>query len=117
MDGRTKKGLIAGAAAGMVASWAANRFYNLARESARTDTVMPYLLGAGAGAAYGILIQRRQFPIIARVPLTAAIWLGEPEKTAAPVKGGRDIPGKARNVALRMAARSLKKAAEKALLA
>jgi hypothetical protein len=117
MDRRTKKGLIAGAAAGMVASWAANRFYTLARESTRTNTVAPYLAGAGIGAAYGFLIQRRRFPMVTRVPLIAAIWLGEPERTAAPVKGGRDMPERARNIALRMAARRLKEAAEKALLA
>jgi uncharacterized membrane protein YeaQ/YmgE (transglycosylase-associated protein family) len=117
MEKRIIKGLIAGAAGGMVASWAAQRFYDMARESSHSENMTPYLIGAGIGAAYVIMLQRRELPLIARVPLGAAIWLGEPEKTAAPVKGGRDIPEKARNLAMRMATKSLKKAAERALFA
>jgi hypothetical protein len=111
------KGLIAGLAGGMVASWAVNRFYDLARESSRSESIVPYIAGAALGAAYATVVHRRDVPLVARVPLGAAIWLGEPERTAAPPKGGRDLKEKARNVALRTASRSLKKAAERALFA
>lgn len=117
MEKRILKGMIGGAAAGMVASWAAHRFYDLARESSRSKALIPYLVGAGVGAAYGTMILRREVPMLARVPLGAAIWLGEPEKSAALTKGGRNIPEKAKHFGLRLATRSLKKAAEKAMFA
>jgi hypothetical protein len=101
----------------MVASWAAHRFYDMARESSHSENMTPYLIGAGIGVAYVMMLQRRRVPLVARVPLGAAIWLGEPEKTAAPMKGGRSIPERARQMAMRMAAKSLKKAAEKVLFA
>jgi hypothetical protein len=101
----------------MVASWAVDRFYSLARESAHTRSLWPYAIGAGIGAAYTAIIQHRTVPLAARVPLGAAIWLGEPEKTAAPPSGGRNLPERAQNMALRAAAKGLKKVAEKALFA
>jgi len=54
--------------------------------------------------------------VIARVPLGAAVYLADPERTAAPPKGGRNVPEKAGNFALRLASKGLKKAAEMALL-
>lgn len=114
---RVFKGVLAGLAGGMVASWAVNRFYRLAREGSQERSILPYLIGAGIGAAYATVIQRHDFPLFARVPLGAALWLGEPEKTAAPPKGGRDLGEKAEHLAMRMAARGLKKVAERALFA
>jgi hypothetical protein len=111
------KGILAGVAGGMVASWAVHRFYNLARQSSQSHSLWPYAAGAAIGAAYATLVQRGTFPRLARVPLGAALWMGEPEKTAAPPKGGRDLPEKAENLALRMAARGLRRVAERALFA
>ncbi len=111
------KQMVAGMGGGMVAAWAVSRFYSLAKRSSHTHSMTPYLVGAGVGAVYAALIQRRSVPLLARVPLGAALYLGEPEKTAAPPKGGRDMSEKARNMALRLASRGLKKAAEKALFA
>ncbi len=112
------KGLLAGMAGGMVASWAINRFYDMARESSHSRSIGPYLAGAAIGATYATIIQRRSnMPLIARVPLGAAIWLGEPEETAAPPKGGRGLGDRARNIMLRGASRGLKTAAQRVLFA
>ena len=94
-----------------------HRFYDMARESSRTHSIAPYLIGAGVGAGYAMWIQRRDVPLVARIPMGAAFWLGEPEKTAAPRTPGRDLPEKAQNIALKMASKGLKKVAEKALFA
>jgi hypothetical protein len=56
-------------------------------------------------------------PLLARVPLGAALWLAEPEKTAAPPKGGRGVGEKAGNLGLRAASFGLKKLAQRALSA
>jgi hypothetical protein len=117
MENQKFKGVLAGLAGGMVAAWAVTRFYHMARASSRTHSVVPYLVGAGLGATYVGIIQTRDVPLVARVPLGAAVWLGEPEKTAAPPKGGRDLSEKAQNLAMRLASRGLKKAAERALFA
>lgn len=109
------KPLLVGAAAGMVISWAAKRFYVLARESSRARSMAPFLAGAAAGGLYANVALRRDVPLLARVPLGAALYLGEPEKTAAPPKGGDSIAEKAGHLALRAASQGLKKAAEKVL--
>lgn len=111
------KNMLAGVAGGMIAAWAVHRFYAMARRSSNSNSMFAYLIGAGAGAAYVGILEAKQLPLVARVPLGAALYLGEPEKTAAPPKGGEDVSEKARNLALRMASRGLKKAAEKALFA
>lgn len=97
------KGLLTGMAGGLVAWWAIDRFYRLARQSSRTNEVAPYWIGAGIGAAYGALVSHRS--AIARVPLGAAVYLANPEETAAP----------AGNLAAKLASHGLKKAAELAL--
>jgi hypothetical protein len=109
------KGMIAGAAGGMVAAWAINRFYDMARESSQGRSMFPYLLGASIGATYATYVQRRPVPLVARVPLGAALWLGEPDETAAPPRHGHDIGERARNFMLRTAARRLRDVAERAL--
>ncbi|HWR51537.1 MAG TPA: hypothetical protein VN428_10545 [Bryobacteraceae bacterium] len=113
----TFKAVLAGMAGGMVGAWAINRFYDLARESSRTESTWPYILGAGMGASYATFVHRRDVPLYARVPLGAAVWLGDPEKTAAPPKGGHGVTEKARNAGLRFASKRLKRVAEKALFA
>jgi hypothetical protein len=60
------------------------------------------------------VIRKNRTPV-ARVPLGAAVYLADPEKTAAPPKGGHDVTEKAGNMALRIASKGLKKAAERAL--
>lgn len=109
------KGMIAGAAGGMVAAWAVNRFYDMARESSHTRSIFPYLLGAGVGAAYATYVHRWPVPLAARVPLGAALWLGEPDETAAPPSRGHDIGERARNFVLRTASRRLRDVADRAL--
>jgi|GEM_PF-1894436 hypothetical protein len=111
------KGVIAGAAGGMVAAWAFNRFYDMARESSEMHSMFPYLLGAGMGAAYATYVHRRPVPLVARVPLGAALWLGEPDETAAPPSGGHDLGERARNLVLRTASRRLRDVAQRALRA
>ncbi len=111
----TWKGLLSGAAAGMVAWWAVDRFYRLARGSSTRHDLAPYCAGAAAGAAYGWLVLRHNPHAVARVPLGAALYLADPERTAAPPKGGRDVAEKAGNLILRAASRGLKKGAEAAL--
>jgi hypothetical protein len=113
----TFKAILAGMGGGMVGAWAVNRFYDLARQSSRSDATWPYILGAGLGATYATYVQRRDVPLVARVPLGAAVWLGDPERTAAPPKGGHGVQEKARNAGLRFASKGLKKVAEKALFA
>ncbi len=115
MKESTWKGMLTGAAGGLVGWWAIDRFYKLARASTSTDTLVPYFVGAGLGVAYGALIVSRDSRPIVRVPLGAAVYLADPERTAAPPKEGRDLPEKARNRALRLASTGLKKAAEMAL--
>ena len=113
----TFKAVLAGMAGGMVGAWAINRFYDLARESSRTESTWPYIVGAGLGAGYATWVHRRDVPLYARVPLGAAVWLGDPDRTAAPPKGGHGVTEKARNAGLRFASNRLKKVAEKALFA
>lgn len=117
MDKTVVRGMVAGAAAGMVVSWALSRFYSLAKKSSVERSTLPYLVGVGVGAGYASWVLRGDAPMLARVPLGAAVWLGEPNRTAAPPSGGKDLSDKARNAALRMAATGLKKVAEKALFA
>jgi len=107
--------MLTGAAGGLVAWWAIDRFYRLARANSSGEALVPYLVGAGIGAAYGGFVLRRNHRAIARVPLGAAVYLADPEHTAAPPKGGRNVPEKAGNMALRLASKGLKKAAEMAL--
>ncbi len=114
---RMFRAVIGGLAGGMAAAWAINRFFDLAARSTRADSLVPYVVGAGLGATYATYVHRRDVPLVARVPLGAAIWLGEPEKTAAPPKGGRDMKERAQNIGLRMASRGLKRMAEKVLFA
>ncbi|HLG97653.1 MAG TPA: hypothetical protein VKX49_15165 [Bryobacteraceae bacterium] len=116
MSENSWKALITGAAGGLVAWWAMDRFYRLARKSASGETITPYCIGAAAGAAYGQFVVRRYHQPIARVPLGAAVYLANPEETAAPPKGGRDAGEKAENFALRLASKGLKKMAEAVLL-
>jgi hypothetical protein len=103
-------------AGGLVAWWAVDRFYRMARVSSSSQALVPYCVGAGLGVAYGELVLRRHPPAIARVPLGAAIYLANPERTAGPPKGGRDVSEKAGNMALRLASRGLKKVAEMAIM-
>ena len=111
------KGMITGFAGGLVSWWAVNRFYRMARASSRRHALIPYWAGAGAGAAYGVLVlSRKHTPQIARVPLSAAVYLARPEETAHPT-GGRSLSEKAGNITLRLVSRGLKKAAETALFA
>ncbi len=116
MSETTWKGLVTGMAGGLVGWWAVDRFYRMARASSSSHALVPYGVGAGLGAAYGILVLGRKPPAIARVPLGAAVYLGDPARTAAP-HGGRNLPEKTGNFALRMASKGLKKATEKALFA
>lgn len=116
MNRESWKGMVTGAAGGLVAWWAIDRFYRLARVSSSSNELTPYWLGAGLGAAYGALVIRRDSRPLLRVPLGAAVYLADPERTAAPPKGGRDLPEKGKNMALRLASTSLKKVAEAALL-
>jgi hypothetical protein len=116
MRERTWKGVLTGMAGGLVAWWAVDRFYRLARASSSRQALIPYCVGAGAGAAYGGLVIGHNRRAITRVPLGAAVYLADPEHTAAPPKGGRDVTEKAGNMALRLASKGLKKAAEMALL-
>jgi hypothetical protein len=109
------KGMVTGAAGGLVAWWAIDRFYRLARASSSGHELLPYCVGAGIGAAYGSLVLARHPLPIARVPLGAAVYLADPERTAAPPKGGIDFSEKAGNFALRLASRGLKKAVQVAL--
>lgn len=109
------KAVITGAAGGLVAWWAVDRFYKLARQSSASKSLVPYCIGAGAGLAYGQLVIRGSHNPLARVPLGAAVYLAKPNETAPP-QGGRDVPEKAQNFALRLAAKGLKKVAEAALL-
>ncbi len=108
--------MLTGAAGGLVGWWAIDRFYRLARASTSTDALFPYLMGAGLGAAYGAFIVGRDRRPIVRAPLGAAVYLADPERTAAPPKGGRDLSEKTGNMALRAASAGLKKVAEMALL-
>ena len=109
-DSKTWKAVLAGVGGGMVASWAVTRFYG-------AHPILPYLAGAAVGATYVAAIHGRDLPMLARVPLGAALWLAEPEKTAAPPKGGRNIGEKASNLGLRAASLGLKKLAQSALSA
>lgn len=115
MQESTWKGLLTGIAGGLVAWWAVDRFYRLARASSIGRASVPYWIGAGIGAGYGATVIRGKRTPLARVPLGAAVYLADPEKTAAPPKGGRDVTEKAGNMALRIASKGLKKAAEMAL--
>ena len=115
-DSKALKAVLAGVGGGMVASWAVTRFYRLARRSSGAHPILPYVAGAAMGAAYVAAIHGRDVPMLARVPLGAALWLAEPEKTAAP-KGGRGVGEKAGNLGLRAASFGLKKLAQRALSA
>jgi hypothetical protein len=117
MKRSTWRELVTGAAGGLVAWWAVDRCYRLARASSSSDALVPYCVGAAVGAAYGQFVIGRQKRAITRVPLGAALYLADPERTAAPPKGGRDIPEKTGNLALRLASKGLKKITEVALLA
>ena len=107
--------MVTGAAAGLVAWWAIDRFYKLGRESSSGHRLAPFCVGAALGLGYGGLVLARHPRPIARVPLGAAVYLAGPERTAAP-RGGRGLPEKAANLGLRFASMGLKKAAEIALL-
>jgi len=109
------KGLLTGAAAGLVTWWAIDRFYNMARARSSSRALIPFCVGAGLGLGYGGLVLQGHPRSIARVPLGAAVYLAGPEHTAAP-RGGRGLPQKAANFGLRIAARGLKKALEMALV-
>lgn len=109
------KGFLTGAAGGLVAWWAVDRFYRMARRSSGYEALAPYCAGALAGLAYGALVIQRTPSTIVRVPLGAAVYLADPERTAAPPKGGHGVPEKAGNLALRLASKGLKKMAERAL--
>ncbi|MBZ5586916.1 MAG: hypothetical protein LAQ30_32965 [Acidobacteriia bacterium] len=111
----TWKGVLAGMAGGLMGAWAVARFYRMARTSSRGQALAPYCIGAAMGASYGAFILSRDVPAVARVPLGAALYLGDPERTAAPPKGGRDVAEKAGNMALRIASKGLKMVAERAL--
>ena len=111
----TWKGILSGAGGGLVAWWAVDRFYRLARKSSQQHSFAPYLAGAGLGVVYGVLVLGKHPPAIARVPLGAAMYMADPERTAGPPKGGRDVSEKAGNVLLRLASRGLKRATEGAL--
>ncbi len=116
MKEKTWKGLVTGMAGGLVAAWSVARFYRMARRSARGEALAPYAVGAAIGAAYGAFILTRDVPVMARIPLGAAVYLGDPESTAAP-KGGRNATEKAGNLAARLVSKGLKRVAEKALVA
>jgi uncharacterized membrane protein YeaQ/YmgE (transglycosylase-associated protein family) len=116
-DSKAFKAVLAGVGGGMVASWAVTRFYRLSRRSSRDHAILPYVVGAGIGAAYVAAIHGREVPMLARVPLGAALWLAAPEKTAAPRKRGRGIGEKASTLGLHAASLGLKKLAERALSA
>ncbi len=98
------KGMITGAAGGLVAWWAMDRFYKLARASSTGHAVLPFYAGAGLGAAYGGIVLRQHPAAIARLPLGAALYMAKPE---------REQP---RNLAMRLASKGLKKAVTKAVL-
>ena len=106
--------MLTGMAGGLVAWWAVDRLYRMARSN--RHNLVPYCAGAALGAAYGGFVLRGNPPAIARVPLGAAVYLADPEKTAPP-RGGRNVPEKAGNTVLRLASRGLKMAAERALFA
>ena len=110
------KAIVTGAAGGLVAWWAIDRFYRLARTSSSSGALMPYCVGAALGAAYGQFVIRRYKRPITRVPLGAAVYLANPQQTAAPPSGGRDLSEKTENLALRLASKGLKKMAEAVLL-
>src|SRR5689334_2516946 len=116
MNESTWKGMLTGVAGGLVAWWAVDRLYRMARSSSNRHALIPYCVGAALGAAYGGFVLSRNPPAIARVPLGAAVYLADPEKTAPP-RGGRNVPEKAGNTVLRLASRGLKVAAERALFA
>lgn len=116
MEKSTWKGLLTGVAGGLVSWWAVDRFYRLSRASSDRHALVPYCIGAGIGAAYAALVVSSETPSIARLPLGAAIYLANPERTAAPLRG-RTTAEKAGNFALRLASRGLKKVAEMALVA
>jgi len=116
-DSKALKAVLAGVGGGMVASWAVTRFYRLARRSTRAHPILPYVACVAVGAAYIAAIHGRDVPMLARVPLGAALWLAEPGKTAAPPKGGRSTRRKASNLGLRAASLGLKKLAQHALSA
>lgn len=116
-DSKVFKAVLAGVGGGMVASWAVTRFYRLARRSSGAHPVLPYVVGAGIGAAYVAAIHGREVPVLARMPLGAALWLAAPEKAVAPSNRRRGIGGKASNLGLRAASLGLKKLAERALSA
>ena len=97
------KGLMTGMAGGLVAWWAVDRFYRLARTSASREAFGPYCVGAAIGVAYGVFVAHRS--ALTRVPLGAAVYLADPDATAAP----------AGNFAAKLASHGLKKAAELAL--
>jgi hypothetical protein len=115
MRDSVSKGLLTGIAGGLVAWWAIDRLYKLARDSSPTQALAPFCAGAAIGAGYGAFVLRGHPSPIARVPLGAAVYLAGPERTAAP-RGGRGLPEKAGNFALRLASRGLKRVAEMALL-
>jgi hypothetical protein len=106
MKESTWKGILTGAAGGLVTWWAMDRFYKLAKASSSHHSFIPYCIGAGMGAAYGGLVVKRYPRPIARVPLGAAVYLGDPDNTAIPSK---------RNLALRLVSKGLKTVLEQAL--
>ena len=116
-DSKVLKAILAGVGGGMVASWALHRFYRLTRRTSRNHPILPYMIGAGVGAAYVAATRGRDIPMLARMPLGAALWLAGPETTVSPRKGGRNIGAKAGNLGLRAASFGLKKLAERALSA
>jgi hypothetical protein len=113
--GSISKRVLTGMAGGLVAWWAVDRFYRLARASSSGRALVPYCIGAAIGVAYGAFVVRPTRHPVLRVPLGAAVYLADPERTAAPPKGGSDMPEKAGNFALRMASKGLKRVAEAAL--
>ena len=115
MKESVSKGLLTGAAGGLVTWWAIDRFYQMARARSSSRALIPFCVGAGLGLGYGGLVLRRHPRPIARVPLGAAVYLAGPEGTASP-GSGRSLPQKAKNLGLRMAARGLKRALEIALV-
>lgn len=66
--------------------WAVDRFYRLSRASSNRHALVPYCIGAGIGAAYAASVLGSEMPSIARLPLGAAIYLANPERTAPPPK-------------------------------
>jgi hypothetical protein len=75
MKESTWKGMLTGAAGGLVTWWAMDRFYKLAKASLSRHSLIPYSIGAGMGAAYGGLVVKRYRRPITRVPLGAALRL------------------------------------------